>query len=219
MVGRTGSIRPEVPRASGSPPEHVLLFFALAGRGIFPARRFQTRMEKLPFGRQVRVFMDALDEFCGVGMSKANASRDLNCVAKCELSICNHCTPPSDRFVSSIVFVGIPGSLRSPFRKRKVWLANQDCTLRRCVRGAGSENEQRNESHQSAYGEYVIELGAARFTIGLTSSLLDGANAGMALGDDGMQDSFRLPSTSRPFQANQRSRRREGHVRGMKLCR
>jgi len=220
MVGRTGSIRPEVPRACHRSSRHVLLFFILAGHENFPARRFGTRAKKLPKGKQVPVFLGALDQFCGVGMSKANASRDLNCVANRELLISNHCTPPSDRFVSRIVLVGTLGSLRSPYWKRKVGLAGQNCTHRCRVLGAGRKKaEQRDESLQSANGEYVIEIGAGPFTIGQTSSRLKGAEAATAWGDGVMQDYSRLSSTYRGSRQIKISHRLERLVRGLKSCR
>ena len=218
MVGRTGIIRPELPGASGSPPKHVLQFFALAGRGIFPARKLVTRSDKLPKGKEVRVFLAALDENCGVGMSKANASSYPNCVTSCESFICNHCTPPSDRFVSSIVLVGALGSHRSPSREHKVWHAVEDCAQRRSDNGAERENEQRDESLQSAYGEHVIESGAGQIMIGQMSSLLNRADAGMAKGGGRMHCELRFVFTSHAFQANPISRRPVEHVRGLKTC-
>jgi len=167
MVGRTGKIRPRVPWASGSLHIHFLHFFVSAGYGTFPARKLETRAgDKLPKGKEVLVFLDVLDEKSGVGMSKACASCDPNCVTNCESLICNHCTPPSDRFVSSFVIVGALGSHRSQSRKRKVCHADEDCAHRRSDNGARCENEHRDESLQSAYGKHGINIGASQIGMG-----------------------------------------------------
>ena len=220
MVGWTGKVRPRVPRASDSPHRCVLQFFVSAGCVKFPARMLKTRAaDKLSKGKEVRVFLEALDGICGVGMSKAKASREPNCVTDLESLICNHCNPPSGRFVYSVVIVGALRSHRSPSRKRKVWPATEDCAQRRSDHGARYENEQKGESLQSVNCEQVPEFGTCQIEIERSSRLLNQAGAGKAMSCSGMQCGLRFAFASYAFRGNPTSHRLEGYVRGLKLCR
>lgn len=220
MVGRTGSIRPEVPRASCSPPRHVLQFFVFAGRQIFSARRIETRAAgRLLNGKEVRVLSNALDENLGVGMSKAKASCDPSWVRCCELLVSNHCTPPSDRFVSGIVIPGAKGSHGSLLWKRKPGQATGSYALGRICSVAWCGVTKEYESLRSANGGHRTKLGVGQIDMRLTYRFLNRADAGIAAGDGGMQSEIRPSVTPHAVPANPISIRPEGRERGQKTCR
>ena len=192
LEGQEGSCH-AFPGRAARRHRYVLQFFVSAGYVRFPARNLKTRAaDKLSKSKEVRVFLDVLDVNCGVGMSKANAPRDPNCVTNCESLICNHCTPPSDRFVHSVVIVGALGSHRRPSWKSKVGQVSEDCAQRRSNDGGICENEQRDESLQSAYGKRVINFGAGQIKIGRPFRLLNCAGAGTVKGDGGMHGELRI---------------------------
>jgi hypothetical protein len=174
MVGRTRSIRPKVPRASGSPPRHVLQFFVLAGQEVFPARRLEAwAAERPPKGKEVRVFSKALDESKGVGMSRAEVSRDPSWVLIRNFLVPNHCTPPSVRFVFGIAIPGAFGSLGRPSPKHKPGKTTGGYVLGQIHSVAWCGVTKQYESYRSAYGGHEIELDVSQIDIGPTPGLLE----------------------------------------------
>ncbi len=214
MVGRTRSIRPRAPRASGTPPRDVLQFFVSAGNESFPAHKLETRAAKrLLKSKEVRVFLQALDDSLGVGMSKAKFLRDPNCVTRREFLLSNHCTPPSDRFVPRMVTPETLESHGNPFRKRGPRQAARRLASDRIHSGDRCASAQRDELHQSAYGERGTGLDAGQTDIRQAFKLLNRAGAGTWMGDGGMHSEFRDAVTAQAIPANPKSCRPEGRTR------
>jgi hypothetical protein len=214
MVGRTRRIRPRAPRASGTPPRHVVQFFVSAGNENFPARKLGTRAAKrLLKSKEVRVFLQALDDSLGVGMSKAKVLRDPNCVTRREFLLSYHCTPPSDRFVSRMATPETLESQGNPFRKRGLGQAARRLASGSIHSGGWRANAQRDESHQSAYGERGTGLDAGQTDIGRAFKLLNRAGAGTWMGDGGMHGELRTAVTSQAIPANPKTCRPEGRTR------
>ncbi len=95
-------------------------------------------------------------------MSKANAPRDPNCVTDCESLICNHCTPPSDRFVHSVVIVGLGVPPAGRRGNSKAGQASEDCAQRRSDDGGIAKMSKETNRFKAHMVERVINFGAGQ---------------------------------------------------------
>jgi hypothetical protein len=102
MGGRTRSIRPRVPRAGLGPPKVLLRLLDPAGQVLFPVRDFKARAaNRLLKGKEVRVFLSALDESWRVRMSKDFGLINPNYVLLRGFVTGPHCIPPLESLISS----------------------------------------------------------------------------------------------------------------------
>jgi hypothetical protein len=150
-------------------------------------------------------------------MSKAEASRNPSWAIIRNFLFRNHCTPPSDRFVSGVAVPGALGSLGSPSWKH---LSGQTTgrAWDRIPSVAQCGAIKRYESLRSAYGGHGIELGASRIGMGPAARPQNCTDAETA-GDGEMHNESRSAVTSHAFTANPKPCRPEGRVRGQKSCR
>jgi hypothetical protein len=161
----------------------------------------------------VRVFLDALDRNWRFWMSKADTPRRLSRVARFEFILCNHCTPPSERFVSRKVMHRIVWSYGSTDWSRKPGQAAGAC-VPGMIGSKSRCDKTRDELHLSAYGEHETGPGSDQIGIGQT---LNRAVAGMTKAGVGMQKSIRSAVIGHTFPVNPTFCRPEGRERGLKL--
>jgi hypothetical protein len=197
-------------------PQNVLQFFVLAGSAVLPARCFETRVaDRLLKGKEVRVLLDALDKNWRFWMSKADTPRRSNSVARCDFILRNHCTPPSERFVSRKVMHRIVWSFGSTDWNRKPGQVAGACVSG--VIGRTSQcDKTRDELHLSAYGEHETGPGSDQIAIGQN---LNRAVAGMTKAGGGMHMGIRSALVGHAFPATPTFCRPEGRERGLRLWR
>ena len=153
MAGRTGSIRPDDPRAGDSLPEDDVQRLDLAGHAQFPANSFETRAaSKLLKGNNVRVFSDALDGNWSVWMSKANAVQSPKYATGRELWSTNDCNLTSEQLVPNMRSVMNLTLFGSPSRRSKPRQTTGNDGADGVLSGAWERGSPRSESRGSTCG-------------------------------------------------------------------